>query len=87
MCTYSMIVDHYTQKWEQLQPRITLTPPFVLLNAEPAITDAEIKEFRTLLDRAREYDKKTGQPDCETDEKRQLLKAVADKLGIDVSFV
>src|SRR5262245_66368502 len=47
-------------------------PPHV-----PMPTQIEIDEFRRLLERAREYDKKYNQPDCEMDEKRDKLKALA----------
>src|SRR5437868_14748082 len=45
--------------------------------------DAE--ELRTLLDRAREYDRRNHEPNCELDSKRQMIKAIAAALGIDVS--
>ena len=55
--------------------------------SEPAITDEEIREFRKLLERAREYDKRMNQPDCEMDDKRNVIKRIAAILGVDVSFV
>jgi hypothetical protein len=107
MCTVSMIMDHYRDRWAPLvpptEPQITIWPPAPpeaqktpeemqralagLRSKEPVITDAEISEFRALLKRAREYDKRMNQPDCEMDEKRAALKAIAAALGIDVSFI
>lgn len=50
-------------------------------------TQAEIEEFRKLLERAREYDKRTGQPDCELEEKRAKLKKLAEEMGVDIAFI
>ncbi len=51
------------------------------------ITPEEIAEFRRLLDRAREYDKRNNEPECEMESKRQKLLDLAKELGIDISFV
>lgn len=82
MCAVSMIADHYHDKWSQ--------PPYIP-NAFPYLpivmpTAAEIAEFHKLLDRAREYDKKYNQPDCELEEKKQKLTKLAKELGINISF-
>jgi hypothetical protein len=50
-------------------------------------TPAEIAEFRRLLENARELDQKTGQKDCELAEKKQRLKDLLDKLGVDTEGV
>jgi len=85
MCVYSMIVDHYTNKWQHtspaLQPWIPMGPPTVVFPSSP-IPQSEIDEFHLLLDRAREYDKRMNQPDCELEEKKQKLLKVAEELGI-----
>lgn len=78
MCVVSMVMDHFQEKWQQ-----SVIPIWPV----PQITQEEVNEFRRLLDRAREYDRRMGQPDCELDEKRQALKKLADELGIDISFV
>lgn len=80
MCVVSMVMDHYREKW---QP--TTTGTFITWPQMP--TQEEIDEFRRLLERAREYDKRHNEPDCELDEKRQALKKIADQMGIDISFV
>ena len=35
----------------------------------------------------KEYDERTGQPDCEVDEKMDLLRKVAKLVGIDLDDV
>lgn len=84
MCTVSMIFDHYHDKWQ----RQTIPPAIPSIPWTPAFpTPEEIAEFRELLERAREYDREHDQPDCETAEKRERLKALADELGIEIEFV
>jgi hypothetical protein len=53
----------------------------------PAITPEEIAEFRKLLDRAREYDKRNNEPECELAEKRDAVLAIAKALGVEISFL
>ena len=42
--------------------------------------------FTDIVKAAKVYDRKTGQPDCELDEKKEALKKIADGLGIKISF-
>lgn len=84
MCVVSMIMDHYGDRWERrvrpiVPPEITYWPP--------VISPEEVAEFRELLERAREYDKKNNEPDCELRTKRDRLQKLADELGVDISFV
>lgn len=91
MCVVSMIMQHFHDKWEPLVPHQWVFPVPVPrpmpAPAPPMITPQEVDEFRRLLERAREYDRKNGEPDCELDEKRQALKKLAEQLGVDIAFV
>ena len=87
MCTVSMIMDWKENEWARKyypQPN-TNTPPIISPVQFP--TKDEIDEFRRLLERAREYDKKMGQPDCELESKRNKLKDMAKELGVEIEFV
>lgn len=53
----------------------------------PAITKEEVEEFRRLLEKAREYDKLHAQPHCESEDKKKLLKQLAEALGVNIDFV
>jgi hypothetical protein len=53
----------------------------------PGISQAELEEFRQLLERAREYDRRNNEPDCELDSKRQALKNIAKQLGVEIAFL
>ncbi len=52
----------------------------------PAISQEEKDEFRELLRKAREYDAKHHEPDCEMEQKKEKLRKLAEELGIDISF-
>jgi hypothetical protein len=89
MCAVSMIMDARGDDWQrrwlqrqledQYRPYVQPTPPIV--------TQQEIDEFRRLLERAREWDKEHGQPDCEMEEKREKLRSLAKDMGIEIAFV
>lgn len=102
MCVFSMVTEHYIDKLSPyVVPQIP--PDFIQPFVEPIqlaftlkteLTREEIDQFRrdmvefkALLERARDYDRRNNQPDCELDSKRQMIKAIAAALGLDVSFV
>ena len=76
-----MIMDHYYDKWQQIPP-IWPASPII----QPAISPEEVAEFKKLLERAREYDRKHNQPDCELAEKKAKVKDLAEKLGVEIDF-
>ena len=87
MCVVSMVMDHYSDMW---QWRLTHpSPSYTFIPNEPGVSPKEIEEFRQLLDRARKYDKQYNEPDCELDEKREKVKALAKQLGIEdqINFI
>lgn len=89
MCVVSMVMDHYWDKWKDRTPAPyhPVMPTIPTWPLEPAITPEEIREFRKLLDRAREYDRKNNEPDCELEEKRQRVKRLAEELGVEIEFI
>ena len=86
MCTVSMIMDARLDDWQRRYP-YSVTGPAIPYTQPQLPTQQELDEFRRLLDRAREYDKAHGEPDCELEEKRARIKDLADKLGVKVEFV
>lgn len=81
-----MVMDHRTDEWTR---RYWSAPwqqnyPMPKLNLP---TQQEIDEFRRLLDKAREYDKRESEPDCEMDDKKRKLLDMARELGVDISFI
>lgn len=55
--------------------------------AVPPITREEIEEFRRLLKRAREYDKRNNEPHCENVVKQKVLRDLIEAAGYDASFL
>lgn len=90
MCSYSMIADHFTDRWQHQYPFVT--HPIVIPPADlPAVTRAEFEELRkevsdlkALLIKARDYDVRNGEPDCEMADKVALLRKIAELVGVDL---
>lgn len=98
MCVVSMVMDHYWDKWgtyprpspfqqPKYPPFEDPFSPFVQPPVTPQITPDQIEEFKKLLERAREYDKRNKEPECELQEKKQRLLDLAKELGVDISFL
>lgn len=89
MCVVSMVGDHYADKWEPFK-KVPNFPTFLeqqVTRAEFEQIKRDVEELKLLLIRAKKYDEETGQPDCEIDEKMDLLRKVADAVGIDLDEV
>lgn len=95
MCSVSMVGDHYRDMWKD-QPWITApnvpwnplpgqTVPFVGVSVQE-FNDLkrQVEEMKELLKRAKKYDEDNGEPDCEMDEKMDLLRRVAKLVGVDI---
>ena|SRR6478752_10347229 len=98
MCVVSMVQDYYSDRWghrpgpyeadldsdywRKLQDQLSQKFP-----PTPVISPAEISEFRELMERAREYDKKNNQPHCESEDKRQKIMSALRRLNVDQSVV
>ena len=88
MCVVSMVMEHQADRWDRryFNPE-PLPIGWKKWIVAPMPTPEEIEEFRSLLERAREYDKRNNEPDCEMAEKRQKLLDMAAELGVDISFI
>lgn len=91
MCVVSMIMDHYGDEWQRRYRQWPILPMpginYPIPPAPPAPSQAELDEFRRLLERAREYDKRNNEPDCEMADKKRKLLDLAKKLGVNISFI
>lgn len=102
MCVVSMVMDHYADRWGKPEPFTSpfapgtnpypgINPtgvPFTPLFQPPVFPSREeVAEFRKLLERAREYDKKHNEPDCELADKKAKLKKIAEELGVEIDFL
>ena len=95
MCVVSMVGDHYRDKfnpppfapppsqWETL-PDIArrVANNQTVTREEFDKLKCEMEEMKALLKKAKLYDQANGEPDGETDEKWELLKKIAEKVGV-----
>jgi hypothetical protein len=97
MCMYSVIADHFIDKWTQpggplipgiVKPSTTPMGPFQpLVNPDwekderIRKLEEEVAEMKKLLKRAKVYDEEHDHAECETDTKVYKLKAVAELVG------
>ena len=82
MCVVSSIMDNWNQRYPLYYPAIT-----AVSREEFEALKYEVEELKNLLKVAKEFDEKTGQPDCELEEKFELLKRVAEAVGVDLRDV
>jgi tRNA U34 2-thiouridine synthase MnmA/TrmU len=47
----------------------------------------EVLEMKALLIKAKEYDERNNEPNCEMEDKVKLLKQVADMVGVDLKEI
>jgi len=87
MCTVSMIGDHFNDKWTQPPYQQIFTNIPDVSRAEFEALKKEVEEMKALLKRAKEYDEKNNEPNCEIEEKMAMLKKFADAVGISLDDV
>lgn len=98
MCVVSMVGDHYREKWDRYREYISHPVinsfPVINLPVAPAVSKEEfdqlkreVADLRKLLERAKEYDARTGQPDCEIADKMEFLRQVAKLVGVSLDDV
>lgn len=85
MCTVSMLAQDWSQRTAP-QFQTFLTQPTVS-RAEFDAMKAELEAIKKLLLAAKQYDKETGQPDCEDADKIALFRKLAQVLKVDISAV
>ncbi len=92
MCVVSMVGDHYNDKWEPYRKYIqtgifpTYTPPQVSKEEFDSLKK-EVENMKELLKRAKIYDEKNNEPDCEIEDKMEFLRKVAKLVDIDLDDV
>lgn len=102
MCIVSNMGDYWKEQLPEKHPWVIPYVPLPPnpINPFPAIPESngptreefealkkEMQELKKLLIAAKEYDKNTGEPDCELDEKIALIKKVAELVGVDFTKV
>lgn len=97
MCTYSNIGDHSSDPnqwpWKPVQPNfgpsiIPTFPDFAQLQRDAVVADLKtrVEALEKLLAAAKKYDADTGQPDCELEAKKKVLRSIAKDLGVEINL-
>lgn len=96
MCAVSNVGDFYSQKWSQNPPQQVAgwsslsqqQNQFGFVTREDFDQlRREVLEMKDLLIKAKEIDEKTGQKDCEMEEKIKVLRTVAEMVGVSLDDV
>lgn len=101
MCVVSMVGDHYHDKWKEYIPMPwdpgdsrrpargggVVIPTINVSREEFYRLKRDVEVMKALLKRAKEYDERNGEPDCEIDEKMATLRKVAELVGVNLDDV
>jgi len=82
MCAVSMISDYYADKWT----RTSVNFPVMTLLTSPELEALrkEVEDLKGLLKVAKKYDEDNNQPDCEKADKVEIVKRVAELVGVEL---
>jgi len=91
MCAVSMITQYYSDKWNKWWPEewaptsfVPAHPPTFLDIGEVEALRKEVEDLKGLLKVAKKYDKDNNQPDCEKGDKVEIVKRVAELVGVEL---
>lgn len=96
MCVVSMVGDHYNKWIPEKYPDVFPTWPHIdgktrvaeyATKEEFEALKRTVEEMRELLKRAIKYDEDNHEPHCEVEEKMELLRRVAEAVGISLDDV
>ncbi len=82
-----MVGDHFHDKWGQPPYNRIYTNFPEISRQEFEDLKKEVEEMKKLLIRAKEYDERTGQHDCEMEDKVETLKKIAKLVGVSLDDV
>lgn len=83
MCLVSVIADDFNRRHNINQP--LFQPP--VGRSEFDALKKEVELLKEILQKAKEFDEQTGQPDCEKEEKIAMLKKIAEIVGVDLTDI
>lgn len=90
MCVVSNIVDQGVRDindWKKtFRPDLDSFTKEFLTQTEISDLKRRVTALEEMLKAAKIYDEVTGQPDCESEQKKQQLQELADELGIEIEF-
>lgn len=86
MCMVSVIGDVYKDKWQGFPQSVFTNYPEVSRIEFEALRK-EVVALKELIEAANKFDKSTGQPHCEIEDKVSLLRKVAEAVGVNFNDV
>lgn len=98
MCVVSFVGDHYQNKFDQpfypwYQQTSTDTGQKTIKLNRPVSSEEfeklqkEVQELKELLIKAKEYDERNNEPNCEMEDKIKLLREIGKIVGVDLDEV
>jgi len=84
-----MIMDDWIHRNPVIQPQVTDSTYVIEIPVTRFEFDAlkeEVESLKKLLQAAKIYDEETGQPNCEIEEKMQMIKEYAESLGVELDI-
>lgn len=90
MCVVSFVGDFYREKWDPFRPFVTekvTTFTFSPTQEEFDALKKEVADMKEMLRRAKIYDEKNNEPNCEIEDKMKFLRDVAKLVGVDLDDV
>lgn len=101
MCVVSFIGDEYARDFPKRWPQVPIEPVIVpgtgtgttfevdipITRKEFNALKEEVEALKELLKAAKVFDEVSGQPDCEMEEKVDLIRRIADFVGVDLEEV
>jgi len=82
-----MIGDHYNHKWNQPNYQQYFTNIHNISREEFNTLKKEVEEMKQLLIKAKIYDEKNNEPNCEIENKIATLKKIAELMGVNLNDV
>ena len=91
MCSVSMVMDDWSSKtWPSIMPDVQpwTNPPQIVINPQEFNKlKQEVEELKKQLKEARAKDIAENAPDCKMKESAELIKLLAEKLGVDLEDI
>ncbi len=87
MCVISMVATDWLERPTTTQVDWTVTNwPGTVSKEEFDALKKDVENLKVLLKKAKIYDDEHDQPECQDEEKMEILRKIADVLGIDLEI-
>jgi hypothetical protein len=88
MCMVSFVGDFYSEKWKNNPPTVVeFNGTQTVSRWEFELLRREVLQLKDMLQQAKKYDEENGEPDCEMEEKVELLRKIAKLVNVSLEDV